>query len=81
MLNKEDQEHYSETEHTEIFTPHRINSKNTHEGKERVSIVVHNEIRDTDFKANYDPAVLEKKSTLVLKTSFHLINYILTGIC
>lgn len=36
---------------------------------------------DEDFKAQYNPQVLKKQTTLVLKTSFHLINVILMGIC
>ena len=38
-------------------------------------------VTDDDFKANYSPVILQKQSTLVLKTSFHLINYILMGLC
>lgn len=38
-------------------------------------------ITDNDFKANYSPIALQKQTTLVLKTSFHLINYILMGMC
>jgi hypothetical protein len=39
---------------------------------------------DDEFKENYknfNPNILKKKSTLVLKTSFHLINYVLMGMC
>jgi len=36
---------------------------------------------DEEFKKGYSSNVLEKQSTLVLKTSFHLINYILMGMC
>ena len=36
---------------------------------------------DEDFKKQYNPNVLKKQSTLVLKTSFHLINLILMGMC
>ncbi|CDW79635.1 phosphatidylinositol phosphate kinase pipk5 [Stylonychia lemnae] len=38
-------------------------------------------ISDEDFKKGYSPNILQKSSTLVLKTSFHLINYILMGMC
>lgn len=36
---------------------------------------------DEQFKAGYNPAVLKKQSTLVLKTSFHVINLILMSMC
>ncbi|CDW82893.1 1-phosphatidylinositol-4-phosphate 5-kinase [Stylonychia lemnae] len=36
---------------------------------------------DEEFKAKYSPSVLKKQTTLVLKTSFHLINIILMGMC
>ena len=36
---------------------------------------------DEEFKANYSPEVLNRKSTLMLKTSFHIINMILMGLC
>jgi len=43
--------------------------------------VVAGAIKDEEFKALYEPIVLEKQSTLVLKTSFHLINIILMALC
>lgn len=36
---------------------------------------------DDAFKANYSTEILSKKSTLSLKTSFHLINITLMGLC
>lgn len=33
------------------------------------------------FKSNYTPEMREKRSTLALKTSFHLINVVLIGLC
>jgi len=36
---------------------------------------------DDAFKANYSPDILSRKSTLTLKTSFHLINVTLMGLC
>ena len=47
--------------------------------KEKLKIGIN--INDDEFKANYNPNVLLKQSTLVLKTSFHTINLILMGIC
>lgn len=38
-------------------------------------------VSDEEFKANYNPNVLKKQTTLVLKTSFHLINILLMGMC
>jgi hypothetical protein len=34
-----------------------------------------------NFKMGYDQIVLQDKSTVVLSTSFHLINIILMGLC
>ena len=36
---------------------------------------------DEAFKANYSPDILSRKSTLTLKTSFHLINVTLISLC
>lgn len=36
---------------------------------------------DEAFKANYSPDILSRKSTLTLKTSFHLINVTLMALC
>jgi len=36
---------------------------------------------DDEFKANYSPEILSRRSTLNLKTSFHLINITLMGLC
>ena len=36
---------------------------------------------DDDFKANYSPEILSRRSTLNLKTSFHLINISLMALC
>ena len=38
-------------------------------------------VSDEEFKASYNPNLLRKQSTLVLRTSFHLINFILMGLC
>ena len=38
-------------------------------------------ITDEAFKANYSPEILSRKSTLTLKTSFHLINVTLMALC
>lgn len=38
-------------------------------------------VSDDEFKASYTPNTLRKQSTLVLRTSFHLINFILMGLC
>ena len=46
--------------------------------------ILGDEITDEEFKDNYkqfNPLILKKKSTLVLKASFHLINYVLMGMC
>ena len=45
------------------------------------SIKINRFVSDEEFKANYSPVILQKQTTLVLKTSFHLINYILMGLC
>lgn len=42
---------------------------------------VKQETNDEMFKKAYDPVTLEKKTTLVLKTSFHLANIILMSLC
>jgi hypothetical protein len=39
------------------------------------------DIEDEQFLSRYDNAVLEKQSLLSLKTSFHLINNLLIGVC
>lgn len=36
---------------------------------------------DDAFKANYSPDIFSRKSTLSLKTGFHLINVTLMGLC
>jgi hypothetical protein len=36
---------------------------------------------DEVFKANFDSEVRSKRSTLMLRTSFHLINIVLMGLC
>ena len=38
-------------------------------------------VTDEEFKANYSQGVLKRQSTLTLKTSFHLVNLVLMGIC
>jgi hypothetical protein len=38
-------------------------------------------IPDEEFKANYSAGVLKRQSTLSLKTSFHLVNLVLMGMC
>lgn len=54
--------------------------KNTHSSRGS-SLKINRFVSDEEFKANYNPNILQKQSTLVLKTSFHLINYILMGMC
>lgn len=39
------------------------------------------DIEDEQFLSRYDDGVLEKQSLLSLKTSFHLINNLLIGVC
>ena len=36
---------------------------------------------DEAFKANYAPQIANRRSTLSLKTSFHMINIVLMGLC
>ena len=36
---------------------------------------------DQEFKRNYDSEVLRRTTTLRLKASFHLINYIMMSVC
>ena len=36
---------------------------------------------DQDFKENYSAEVLARTTTLRLKASFHLINYIMMSVC
>lgn len=38
-------------------------------------------VSDAVFKQNYSPDILSRRSTLTLKTSFHLINVTLIGLC
>ena len=38
-------------------------------------------VSDDEFKRRYDKYIVQEKSTLVLKTSFHLINLVLMGLC
>lgn len=44
---------------------------------QRITVNVSDEV----FKSNFSPQMLERKSTLALKTSFHLINVVLIGMC
>ncbi len=39
------------------------------------------DLSDENFKANYSAEVLGRRNTISLKTSFHLINVLLIGIC
>lgn len=54
-------------------------NNNTNHGGSK--FIVGGSIKDAEFKAHYEPLILEKQSTLVLKTSFHLINIVLMGLC
>jgi hypothetical protein len=43
--------------------------------------MVDKQITDDEFKSRYEEYIRHEKSTLVLKTSFHLINLVLMGLC
>lgn len=43
--------------------------------------MVDKQITDDEFKSRYDEYIRHERSTLVLKTSFHLINLVLMGLC
>lgn len=45
------------------------------------SVKITGDVDDAEFLARYEKNVLEKQSLLSLKTSFHLINNLLIGIC
>jgi hypothetical protein len=83
MLSKKYQEKEEEGDNTAVsnYRTRTLENHSSNEEGHRETLLVHKKIRDSQFKANYDPAVLQKKTTLVLKTSFHLINYILMGMC
>lgn len=44
-------------------------------------MIINSKTSDEAFKANYAPEILSRKSTVSLKTSFHIINIVLMGIC
>lgn len=65
-------------------------------GEENVYLLLHPKIKNQssstklnvdaknnseNFKRGYEQIVLQEKSTVVLSTSFHLINIILMGLC
>jgi hypothetical protein len=52
------------------LTPHSVSQN-------KIGVNTSNEA----FKANYSKHVRDRTSTLMLKTSFHLINVILMGLC
>ena len=55
--------------------------RNSSKERDRSSKKIDMFVSDEEFKANYNPVILQKQSTLVLKTSFHLINIILMALC
>jgi len=51
------------------------------ESQQQQQFKINKQITDEEFKSNYDPMVIQRKTTLALKTSFHLINTFLMGLC
>ena len=45
------------------------------------SQVDENQVHDSEFKSSYSQEQLSRQSTLMLKASFHLINYLMMSVC
>eukprot|EP00347_Sterkiella_histriomuscorum_P022007 403332010 len=84
LRNDEDEDSFeSESAFSDFSNPQNQDGTNTVKTQRTrgSSKKINYQISDEEFKANYSPVILQKQSTLVLKTSFHLINYILMGMC
>lgn len=77
MIEGKKSEKFNEFNESYFSDEEEFQDKKSAAKKKKIDIFM----SDEDFKKQYNSDVLKKQTTLVLKTSFHLINLILMGMC
>jgi len=69
------------TQEVDENNSHSTDVASRSEGSDRVQVVVDIATDDQEFKKSFNQQTLARTTTLRLKASFHLINYIMMSVC